>query len=377
MNSKIILIVLGALVVLGLMAWGLYVLIQREGVVDAFASIGDKVTLVSKKLFKRLRPSNRMFYLFVSISEILGVALIFGWIINVTFGGGFNAYIVGIIVWAAILGYTRLINKFFVVIPKNSGGVVIDYLRTYEPPATDSDVTQLKDTRSLREVGPGLQGILLWEGLGWVIDLGKHITLGTDVTAPSKDNIELVFSWQVMLTPARGKLVNLVRHDLDTINKFFDGQFRGGIVEIASGEYAQAIAGHPSVFERINELKEWFRKRFGGPSTLSDDEKQFGTYTNDPQLLSIKRSTEFQKSVENLAISKNNAAAIGMMREHLNPNQALIAVLTAQGKPTENLWDINVQVDGLQNLRDVNIGSGMLPFMGKGNKSKKKVRANE
>lgn len=323
---------------------------------------------------------DRIDRLVVSFGEVLLIGFAFGWGFWFLFGHSINTFILGMMIWVAIVGLTPLINRFFAIIPKNCGAVIVNTSRTYEIPTNENDRTRLQQTKALREVGPGLQGLFLWEMVGWTIDLGKQIQLETPIIAYSKDNIELTINWQVILTPLQGYLTFLVRHSDDTIRKFFEGKCRAKIIEIVSKEYAQSIPAQgtnraiPSIQERIIRLKKKFNGLFGGAGTVHDDEKQYGTFTNDPQIVNIARSVGFQKSVEALQINKNNATAIKELVDEgigLKSNQALIAVLAAQGFPTDNLIDVDLRVGGLGNLQHLNIVGGTLPGLGKRNKGNK------
>lgn len=337
---------------------------------------------------------NRWSVIAISIGEIVGVGLIFGFILVLlqnklglenAWGRHLNAYLIGVIIWILVVGFTPLINYFFVIVPKNSGAVVVNTLATYRDPRNDAERTTLQPTLALREIGPGLQGILIWEKIGWIIDLGKQIDLGTQITAYSRDNIELKIDWQVILTPLRGCLTNLVRHSDDTVKKYFEGLFKAKIIELVSREYAQEVIATPgvraskSVIQRIERLKDEFNSFLGGPKAVSEIEEQYGTFTNNPILVSISRSPAFQQSVESLLINKNNAEAIQNLRKQggLEANQATIAVLASQGKETEGLIDVNIR--GLENAEIVALGAGMMPFAGKNrsNKSKNKKGKTE
>jgi hypothetical protein len=339
---------------------------------------------------QRLTMSNRMKYLIISFTEILSIGILIGCGFCFFFGWSINAFIIGIMIWTSTVGFTPLVNRFFALIPKNSGAVIINTWRSYEIPSNENDRTKLQPTNALRETGPGFQGLLLWENVGWVIDLGKQIQLGTEITAYSKDNIELTIDWQVILTPLQGYLTYLVRHSDDTVRKFFEGKCRAKIIELISNEHAQSVPAQgtipaiPNINERIDQLKALFNGLFGGPNSVDEDERQYGTFTNNPQIINIKRSQKFQKSVEALQINKNNAAAIkelvGKVEDGgagLNPNQALIGVLSAQDIPTDNLIDVDLRVEGLQNARYISIVGGALPRPGKNKKDKKGEKSNE
>lgn len=307
--------------------------------------------------------SDRAIYIMIASAEILVIGFLLGLVIALIFGGGIYALATGFIIWTLILGFTRALNAFFIIVPENSGAVIINLFRTYEE---NPKPTELVETKSLREVGPNLQGILLWERVGWVIDLGKQIMLDKPITTPSKDNIRLTISWQVMLTPLQGHLVNLVRHDEDTVTKYFDGYFRGKLIDFISHELAQSIAAKrgkkatKSVYERQEEIKDEFEKCLGGAGDTSEEEERFGTFTNNPQLLSITRSDDFQKSVEALAINENNARAIKILvKQGLSEKQALMAVLASQEKRTDGLIDATVSVTGLDNLQTLVMGPGL------------------
>lgn len=316
----------------------------------------------------------RAYYLTISALEIIAIWLFSSLFAIVVFGGSVNTFIGVFIAWCLLLGFTPLINRFFILVPKNSGAVIVNEFRTYERVTSKDKLTKLQPTEALREVGPGIQGILLWEKVGWLIDLGKQVQLNAPITAYSKDNIELNIEWQVILTPLRNYLANLVRHDDDTVRRFFEGRCRSFIIELISSEYAQEAEDHDSIFEKVDDLKTKFGNLFGGSGTIHPDEEEYGAFTNDPQLIGIKRSASFQKSVEALQINKNNAAAIETLKgKGLQPKQALIGTLSAQGIPTDGLIDVtaDVKVEGLENLREIHMAGGGF-FGSKGTSGSKK-----
>lgn len=316
-----------------------------------------------------MKETNRLVCLTFSAGLLIFVGFLIGLMLDLAFGGGLNTYIVAYILWAALLGFTPLINRFFINVPKNSGAVIQNMLYTYKPTATIDELTKLQPTDALREVGPGIQGILLWEKVGWIIDLGKRIKLNSPITAYTKDNIEVNIEWQVILTPLRTFLVNLVRHDDDTVQKFFDGKCRSAIIEMVSQEYAQStmVGGVtlPSIFEKISHLKDKFKNLFGGAGHVHDDEREYGAFTNDPQLTNIKRSSAFQKAVEALQISTSNAEAVNKFKNHgLSPKAALIGTLASQNLSTEGLFDVDLNVKGLKKLKNLSF-VGTPPLKGK------------
>ncbi len=322
-------------------------------------------------------------YLLVAILEIVIIGLVLGWIVKFILNERYEIatstiYISSMMVWISVIGFTGLHRRFFTYVPENSGAVIVNQLRTYEEPKKEEDRTKLMPTKSLREVGPGLQGLLLWEKVGWVIDLGKQITIKKEVTAYSKDKIELKLDWQVILTALRGYLVNLVRHDGDTIALFFEGACQAKLIELISHEYAQDVPAEAgaeaiqSLSERLVIIKEEFNNFLGGPNDTDDIEKQFGTFTNSPQIINIRWPKGFTESAEALRVNMNNAAAMtALTRDNpgLKPNQALIAVLTAQGKSPDGLIDLNIS--GLENLHTLNMAGNPANFLKKtGNKKK-------
>lgn len=322
-----------------------------------------------------MKAERRGFYLSIAFVQLVVIGILMGAIIDKSFGGGKNAYILCFAVWIGIVCFTPLFNSFFASIPKNSGAVIENRFRTYERARNVADHIKLKPTKALREVGPGLQGLLLWERVGWVIDLGKQIILTDPVSAPTRDNIMVTVKWRVILTPLRGYLVNLVRHEGDTVRKFFEGEFRAAITQMISGQYADAVVDahgitiKPSIFENIIILKGLFIHTFGGGSVIHTDEEQYGTFTNDPQITDIERSAEFQKSVEAVKIGENNAKTIDTYKKAgLEPNQALIAVLETQGLDASTIHDFRFKLDakGLENLRQIIWGGNPIPGQGGG-----------
>lgn len=335
----------------------------------------EKIGSAASRIFNAAK-ADRIFFLAVAVLEIIVIGLAIGWIGTMFFDAGFITYMIGMMIWIAIVGYTPLVNSFFIVVPRNAGAVISNVFRTYETYSDDKLLTRLQPTKALREVGPGLHGLLLWEKVGWVLNLGKQVVIDKPVTTYSRDHIELTIDWQVILTPLQGYLINLVRHEEDTVKRYFEGRFRSKLIDVVSKQYAQDVLDEDgvtvlkhSIFEQtedLNELKEGFKNFFGGTEGLHDDEKQFGTFTNEPQLISIRRSPDFQKSVESLSINNNNVRALNNLRDKagLEANLALIAVLASQGKPTDNIRDVafSGKIQGLENLQNLTIMPGAVPL---------------
>jgi len=319
------------------------------------------------------RPRGRLLYLAFSTAELIFILWFIGFIVDKLVGswmGTVNAYATGAVIGCLILAFTGLINRMFIIVEGNSGGVIENLLRTYQVPVDPNDRTELRPTRALRETGPGLQGILFWEKKFRIIDLGKKIDVLLKITTYSEDNIELVIEAQAILTPLQGYLCNLVRHDPNTVKTYFEGYFRAFIIQMLSHQLAQAIPGRQSITDKIADLKDDFKGCLGGPRVASYEERQKGTFSNTPQLISIIRSKRFQESVEAMQISKNTADAVKLLQDlgKLEPNQALIAVLAAQGVTNENLVDI--KYSGFENAKRVYLGFGAMGGFGKGGKGK-------
>ncbi|MFA6459381.1 MAG: SPFH domain-containing protein [Candidatus Paceibacterota bacterium] len=297
----------------------------------------------------------------MAMSIILGLRLI-----GLDLGprGQMNVYIMVYMVWAFVFflypGPKWPIHKyFFRKSPKNSALVIVNDWSTFEKPKTDVDRTKLQPTSSMRETGPGWQGLIpIIEEVGWTIDLGKQIVLNEPITAYTKDKVKVTVRWQVIITPLRGYLVNLVRHDDETIEKYFMGRCRSKIIQMISNEYSREILDvdgkkvlHRGFNEKIDDLKDKFKDLFDGPDAVSKDEKEFGVYTNDPQITEILRSDTVQDAVEateNAKITAEGIAALKQNNPKMTDKQAAMIMLTLRGLPTDGLRDYTIT--GLENV---------------------------
>lgn len=306
---------------------------------------------------------NRLFEaIAMMVGMVIGLAVIITLFINLLFGAGLITFLVVFAVLTAITCFTSVVNMFVVDIPANHGAVLSNKFRQLPPPSSNPEI--LAPTDALREVGQGYQGKWPWEEVYKVIDLTKEVKYILKFEAVSKEGIALEGEWQDIFTPLVGYLCNLVRHDPDAAEAYFIGRITSFLKEFLSKEYAEETSGNQSIFQKIDSLKEDFKKLFGGPECLSDEEKNWGLYTNTPMIRSLKRSDAFQKSVEGRVISANTARNIqGLINSgegRITGRQATIIAMTAAGMDTSNIEDRGVEFTGIpEGISSFAVGAGV------------------
>lgn len=313
---------------------------------------------------RRTKPLRERTYLIGMMAVQPLIAGAIGWIINLFFTIGSAGFLIGAMIWTLILLFTPAVHMFFVNVTPNHAVVFANQLRRYESPEHDEHGLKLKETRVLREAGPGLQGKLPWETIAnnRFIDLRRHIVLSSNVSAYSKDGIQLIIDWQVILTPLRGYLTNLVRFDLEAIRKFFLAECQAFIICMINKHDEKWI------FENIGNLEEEFEYLFGGPVHTDDTEELYGVFTNDPQLVSVTRSEAYQKAAEAKEIAAKNAEAVRKFKDlGIDPEHALNVVLAQQGG---NVDIKAIRISGLEELKNVNL-AGLTGLFGAGGETKK------
>ena len=245
-----------------------------------------------------------------------------------------------IIVWALVLYKTPVFEWCFIIVKPN-WSVILGNQTTYDVIDPDRNKRiEMNNLKSLREVGPGIRGKLPWETAFESIDLRSEIIIGnSDSNKPlecyTEDGIQLDITWQVVLTPLRGYLTNLVRKNEDAVKAYFSGQFE------------QAILGwvrknkEETVFALLKNLEEEFKNVFGGPNVVSDTEADYGIFTNTPQIIRVTRSKRYQQAAEAVMVSSNMATIIGQLKDELgdgiDKNMLLATVAGLTGNEVKGL----------------------------------------
>jgi hypothetical protein len=192
---------------------------------------------------------------------------------------------------------------------------------------------------SLREVGPGYNGKFPWEMQFESVNLRSEIVIGNPADKPlicyTEDNITLQIVWQVVLTPLRGFCANLVRKGEEATRAFFQGEFEQAIINFVKKHKERDIAG------LLPNLKEEFKKVFGGPDQISDTEEDYGVFTNTPQIVSVTRSTNYQKAAEAEQVAARMENVIAALRANLgrdaDSNMILAAAAAIAGYSMEGI----------------------------------------
>jgi hypothetical protein len=230
---------------------------------------------------------------------------------------------IGIVIWSLILFKTSVFDWFFINVEPN-WSVILGNQTKYDilqqkpisKGGKDPRVGMFK-LKSLREVGSGIRGKYPWEVKFESVDLRGEIVIGNSESgSPLKcytsDNIELNITWQVILTPLRGCLTNLVRKGEVATQAYFKGKFEQEIISWVKKNTEDKI------FSSIDNLKKEFIKVFGGPDTISDKEEEYGVFTNTPQIINVNRSSGYQKAAEGVQVAIRMGDVIDRMKAALD-----------------------------------------------------------
>jgi hypothetical protein len=254
----------------------------------------------------------------------------------------------GTLVWSLVLFKTPVFGWFFINVKAN-WAVILGNQTIYDqipkgllsgsnqaPNAVDPR-TKMYNLKSLREIGPGLRGKFPWEIPFESIDLRSEIVIGNDKTplkCYTEDNIERTVTWQAILTPLRGHLVNLVRKGEDASQSYFKGRFETKIREWMRKRQDK------DVDTGSTDLKDEFSNTFGGENQISQTEEDYGMFTNTPQILTINRSDSYQKAAEAVMVAEKVQEMLKKLKVQLpkaDQNMLLAAATAIVGNDINGL----------------------------------------
>ena len=257
------------------------------------------------------------------------------------FVGPAIGFLVGIIVWSAILLKTPVFDWFIINVEQNwaivLGNQLIKNVVSGAPiNPNDSDPrTQMLSQKSLRVIWPGINFKLPWEIQFDSVDLKSEVVIGNTLTCYTEDNIELLVTWQVILTPLRDEhLANLVRKGQDAAKAYFTGAFEQEITRWVKTKQEAAV------FTALNDLKNQFSQLFGGPNTVSKIEESYGLFTNEPQIIKLTRAENYQKAAQAAAVGAKTLDLIQKLRlasPDADANMILAMAAATTGIPIEGL----------------------------------------
>ena len=303
-----------------------------------------------------------MIFLQFSLGIIVGFIL---WLVGILLGSAAwmgsiwwvsFCMLVGTALWSGILLRTNLEHQFFFEISEFAGAVVVNQFRSNVMPTDSAEsISALgKQMDSAREVSAGYHGKWPWERVV-TVDLRRHIVIGGELKAYTKDNVEINAVWLATLTPLSGQLTNYLRWTESARKAFFEGAFQETIISLAKAK------NETDIFNEITSnnpesIKKKFGERFGGEKTANEEEERFGTFTNSPIIKAIERSENYRKAAESVKIAEKTNAAIRMFSEDVDRKVAAAAVLGSQGNNNVRTLQIVADINGLQGNRNLVLG---------------------
>jgi len=277
------------------------------------------------------------------------------------------AYGVAAILWALIFFFARGVDMFVVNIVEFHAAVLTSGFNRNRSPDDDLKRVKLERSRKFREVDFGLRPKRPWE-TATIIDMRKQRMIKKTLKGYSSDGIGVTINILLPIRPLPGFLPNLVRHTENTIDGMLISTCEAFVEEYMSKREQLYILNN------LAELKELFRKVYGGSGSIHEAERECGVFTDEPILSDFERSKKFQESAEALMIAKNTANAVKALLE-IDPDMggkaALDAVLATEGDATMTITAIR----GLENLKYA--GGAFLPMGGQVKHGKGKQRQQQ
>lgn len=288
------------------------------------------------------------------VIQFIITALVIGLFIFIGMSTIFSI-LLGTLIWSLILFKTPVFGWFFINVKAN-WAVILGNQTVYDlipkglsgSNQTNSEVdprTKMYNLKSLREVGPGLRGKFPWEIPFESVDLRSEIVIGSEgipLKCYTKDELERTVTWQVVLTPLRGHLVNLVRKGEDASRAYFKGKFETKIREWMRRKDDNQIdkASTDPKDDLKDDLKKEFSKTFGGENQIDPTEEDYGMFTNTPQILTIERSVNYQKAAEAVKIAEKIQGMIVELKKQIplaDQNMILAAATAIVGNDINGL----------------------------------------
>jgi hypothetical protein len=274
-------------------------------------------------------------------------------------------FLIGLAIWTSVLFFNSIIDEFFVLVPPNHGAVFANRILRYESP-TDGDL-KLKNTRTMRETGSGIQGKLpfierLFSNSGdgdgrMFINLQRRVPIGASITAYTKDYIPYKVTFSVFLTPLRGYLCNHVRYFDEDAATYFQAEFMGYLIRMihsmTEDELQQSIGLDPDAPEthgfKHGKLEHGFNTLFGGAGVVTETEKQYGTFTGDPVISEVVVDPDFKKTLaaEKQAQKFNTAVNVMVSGTHINHD---LAAMIAASMAGHDVPITGIRVFGLEGM---------------------------
>lgn len=244
----------------------------------------------------------------------------------------------GVVIWAKVLFKTKLFDYFFINVKENYEIILGNQLRYDKIPDDPAHRLKLESfpRRSLRPVGQGVRGKFPWELPVTAVNLQSEIVMSTQkdgrpVTCYTQDNVQLEIHYQINLTPLVGYTVNLARKNEEAVKAYFRGRFE---MELTAKIRTMS---EKDVFAKLPDLKSWFTGLYGGSMRVDKEEKEWGVFTNEPMLISIKRNDRYQQVAEGQLVAQKIQdmvstinAGYGSERKP-DPNLVLMAAARATG----------------------------------------------
>jgi len=250
----------------------------------------------------------------------------------------------GVLIWTLVLFMTPLFDWTFFNTKPNWAIIVGNQLVWDEVPEDPNHRIHYEEfpLNSMREVGPGIRGKLPQEVIYEPINLQSELVIGNKgqkdrlLQCYTSEDIPLLIEWQVILTPLRGYLVNMVRKGDEASAAFFQGEFEQAIIQWVK------IHTEEEVFKSLDHLKDVFQKVFGGSKSVDPREEEYGIFTNTPQIISVNRTKRYADAAEGVKMGAKVATIAGEINgkfgdQKPDPNMVLATASALAG----------IEVDGL------------------------------
>lgn len=263
--------------------------------------------------------------------------------------------------WVVIFLFWGGINMFTVRGGKYIGIVLENGVFGTERPMDDSDITILKPTRSLVELGPGNIHPKFPTQRVWYVDLRRQKKISRTVNVFPNGKQALYLRYYAVTYAARGYLCNLVRNTDDEAESTLVAKIESGLIKMCAG------MSDIQILKGFDTLAEKFANVLQGDGVVSEPEQQAGLIAEDITAQEASRSEQYQESIEALAAAQNTGKAIkALVKAGVLEAQAAKIIAAQQKIGTYTAIDIS----GLANLQTV--GGGINITAGAPNKPQDK-----
>ncbi|GEM_PF-6999222 len=199
-------------------------------------------------------------------------------------------------------------KMFIAPIKEFHAGVLVNQSFGPKAPKNDQESLGFAPTKYLEEVGSGVNPKLPWQKI-ICINLQRHIPIGKEASAYSKNQVEHNYTWFGTVRAVRGFCCVLVRIGapaaISILEKFTDA----AMAQMINHHTYQQISKNQTI------LGEDLRKLFGGDGNMSVKEQSCALAVEGLGISKIVRSKGLQESAELPEKAKNLARAMKALME--------------------------------------------------------------